>query len=82
MFSRAYRRAWVKGFIDGERGSPHQTCKGIAGIRYTSGWIEGRAKCNGHPYGLGDVSEQELSEVRGNTANRKIYAWESGLYTT
>lgn len=44
MFIYTYCRAWIKGFIDGERGKPHKTQKGIPGFRYTNGWIKGHAK--------------------------------------
>lgn len=64
MFIYTYRRAWLNGFIDGERGNPHKTQKGIPGFRYTNGWIEGNAKRHGFDYGMGDISELELESAR------------------
>ena len=77
MFIYTYRRAWIRGFIDGERGKPHVTQKGIPGFRYTNGWIEGFAKYQGHTYGLGDVSENELDVARRNIAPEEHHQWDN-----
>ena len=77
MFIYTYRRAWIRGFIDGERGQPHSTQKGIPGFRYTNGWIEGHAKRHGHAYGLGDISEDELEKAREKTPVPQTHAWDT-----
>ena len=76
MFICTYRRAWIRGFIDGERGKPHVTQKGIPGFRYTNGWIEGVAKYQGHAYGLGGVSETELDAARRNVTPDEHHEWD------
>ena len=76
MFIQRYRRAWIHGFIDGERGMQHQTLKGIPGFRYTNGWIEGHAKRHGYAYGLSDVTEDEINAMRRNIKPEPHHAWD------
>lgn len=77
MFVYTYRRAWIRGFIDGERGHPHKTQKGIPGFRYTNGWIEGQAKRHGYAYGLSDVNEDELEQMRQDMPPPEGHPWDN-----
>lgn len=36
--------SWDAGFIDGEKGKPHNVPAGVDGLSYASGFIEGKAK--------------------------------------
>jgi hypothetical protein len=81
MFVRSYRLAWLRGFVDGERGNKHQTFKGIPGFRYTNGWIEGHAKRQGFAYGLSDVTQEELDNAREKAPPQEIHAWDNMNWT-